>query len=78
MTLPTLDQTEGVWISRTNSQGYHYIQDIFSSNTSRDQYHLANCRRLISRGSLQPEFPDGLAPSQRSWKQTQRYTQTQP
>ncbi|HZR40819.1 MAG TPA: hypothetical protein VFB12_11915 [Ktedonobacteraceae bacterium] len=73
MTLPTLDQTEGIWIGRTDNQGYHYVQSVFSSDTPRELYHQANCRVLITRGSLQPETPDGLVPSQRVWDRTQRY-----
>jgi hypothetical protein len=75
MTLPTLDQTEGIWIGRTNDQGYHYIQDVFSSDTSREHYHRTNCSMLIARGSLLPESHDGLAPAQRVWQKTQRYKQ---
>jgi hypothetical protein len=75
MTLPNLDQTEGIWIERTHNQGFHYIQDIFSSDTPRERYHQDNCRLLISRGSLQPETPDGLAPSQRIWLKAVRYRQ---
>ncbi len=75
MTLPTLDQTEGIWIGRTNGEGYHYIQDIFLGDRLREQYHLSNCNILITRGSLQPELPDGLQPAQRHWQKTQRYKQ---
>jgi hypothetical protein len=73
MALPTLDQTEGVWIGRTGNQGYHYVQNVFSSDNPREQYHQSNCRALIARGSLEPEIPDGLASSQRVWDRTQRY-----
>ncbi|GCE30208.1 hypothetical protein KDA_56920 [Dictyobacter alpinus] len=75
MTLPTLDQTEGIWIGRTQDQGYHYIQDIFPNNIQRERYHQDNCFALITRGSLQPEQPDGLTPIQRTWERLQRYRQ---
>jgi hypothetical protein len=29
MILPTIDQTEGIWIARTGDQGYHAIQKYF-------------------------------------------------
>jgi hypothetical protein len=73
MTLPNLNQTEGVWLQRTSEQGYHYVQDVFSDDSPREQRHQDNCRMLIARGSLQPEFPDGLAPSERVWERTLRY-----
>ncbi len=75
MTFPNLDQTEGIWIERTHNQGYHYVQDVFSSDNPRERYHQDNCRLLIVRGSLRPEAPDGLAPSQRTWEKTLRYGQ---
>lgn len=34
MTMPNLDQTEGVWIGRTSDQGYHYVQAV-SQETRR-------------------------------------------
>ena len=37
MLLPTMDQTEGVWIARTNDQGYHFIQEVFPKETEMDQ-----------------------------------------
>lgn len=74
MIIPTLNQTEGVWIERTSNQGYHYIQEIFSRNTPSEQAHRANCRLLIQRGSLQPEITDHVMSSQREWDMMQRYT----
>ena len=44
--MPTLDQTEGIWIGRTSNQGYHYVQAVFPGNTPREQWHQANCREL--------------------------------
>jgi hypothetical protein len=73
MLIPTLDQTEGVWINRTSGQGYHYVQEVFDGETPSGQYHQQNCRALIIRGTLRPEFKDGLIPSQRAWDSTQRY-----
>jgi hypothetical protein len=71
--MPTLDQTEGIWIERTSNQGYHYIQEIFSRNTPSEEAHRANCRLLIRRGSLQPESTDPVMSSQRVWDRMQRY-----
>ncbi|MBV9229977.1 MAG: hypothetical protein JOZ18_11740 [Chloroflexi bacterium] len=73
MSIPTLDQTEGIWIGRTDDHGYHYVHQVFPGDTPREQFHRANCRMLITRGSLEPETRDGLAPSQRIWDATQRY-----
>lgn len=73
MIMPTLDQTEGVWIERTNNQGYHYIQEVFSRNTPSEQAHKANCSMLIRRGTLQPELTDQVVSSQREWDMMQRY-----
>lgn len=73
MSIPTLDQTEGIWIERTNNQGNHHIQGIFPKENSLDQAHRANCRMLIQRGSLQPEHADHLVSAQRNWDQKQRY-----
>jgi hypothetical protein len=73
MLIPTLDQTEGIWINRTSDQGYHYVQEVFDGKTPREQWHQVNCGGLITRGSLQPEFKDGHTPSQRVWDSTQRY-----
>jgi hypothetical protein len=73
MALPTLDQTEGIWIDRTKNQGYHYIQVIFPKDTYAEQAHRANCLFLIQRGSLQAESPDSSAHSLREWDATQRY-----
>lgn len=77
MSLPTLDQTEGIWINRIPDQGYHYVQDVFAGNTSLEYWHRENCQGLITRGSLQPEFKDRHIPSQRVWDPTQRYIRTQ-
>jgi len=74
MIIPTLDQTEGIWINRTPDQGYHYVQEVFDGETRGERWHLENCRGLITRGSLLPEFKDGHIPSQRKWDSTQRYT----
>lgn len=73
MAIPTLDQTEGIWIGRTSGQGYHYVQDVFPGNSVAEKTHRANCRSLIERGSLKPEQNDGLAPQQRLWDATKRY-----
>lgn len=73
MPLPTLDQTEGIWINRTSDHGYHYVQEVFAGKTSGEQWHRENCQGLITRGSLQPEFKDRHASSQRVWDSTQRY-----
>jgi hypothetical protein len=74
MIIPTLDQTEGIWINRTPDQGYHYVQEVFHGKTAGERWHQENCRGLITRGSLLPEFRDGHIPSQRAWDATQRYT----
>jgi PAS domain S-box-containing protein len=73
MTLPTIDETEGVWILRTRDQGYHVIQEVFPKETEIDRAHRANCLWLIRRGSLQPEHGDPLPPAERVWKETERY-----
>ncbi len=73
MSIPTVDQTEGIWIERTNNQGNHYIQAIFFKEGRTDQMHQSNCNKLIQRGSLQPEYADHLQPAQREWDQKQRY-----
>ncbi|WP_220198063.1 hypothetical protein [Ktedonospora formicarum] len=75
MAIPTLNQTEGVWITRTKNQGYHYIQEIFPGDTPQEHFHRANCRLLITRGILAPEHQDDLRSSQRAWDVTQRYCQ---
>lgn len=74
MTLPTIDQTEGIWIARTNNQGHHSIQEVFSGKTEIERTHRANCRLLLQRGSLEPEHPDHLLPSQRVLIETERYS----
>jgi len=73
MIIPTLDQTEGIWIGRTSDQGYHYVQEVFHGKSPSEQWHQENCRTLITRGRLQPEFKDGHLPSQRTWNLNQRY-----
>lgn len=73
MAIPTLDQTEGIWISRTNGQGYHYVQDVFPGNTISETVHRNNCQLLIQRGSLLPEYKDGLLTHQKVWEETRRY-----
>lgn len=73
MAIPTVDQTEGIWIARTNDEGNHYIQAVFFKQGHADQAHQSNCRKLIHRGSLQPEQADHLSPAQREWDQDQRY-----
>ena len=40
MTMPNLDQTEGVWIGRTSNQGYHYVQAMLPGNTPREQWDM--------------------------------------
>ena len=73
MAVPTLNQTEGVWINRTSDQGDHYIQAIFPKEDHSDQWHQSNCDALIRRGTLQPEYTDYLPSAQRIWDQEQRY-----
>jgi hypothetical protein len=73
MIIPTLDQTEGVWIERTKDQGYHSIQAVFPKDTHVEQAHRDNCRMLILRGTLQPEVRDAVPLSQRVWDKNQRY-----
>jgi|GEM_PF-1544899 len=73
MSIPTVDQTEGIWIERTNNQGNHYIQAVFFKEGHADQMHQSNCNKLIQRGSLLPEHADHLQPAQRAWDQKQRY-----
>ncbi|HEU5378010.1 MAG TPA: hypothetical protein VFV38_21525 [Ktedonobacteraceae bacterium] len=75
MLLPTVDQTEGVWITRTNDQGYYFIQDVFPADTAIDRAHRSNCRLLIQRGILQPERRNRLALSlsQGVWHEQERY-----
>ena len=73
MTMPTLDQTEGIWIGRTSNQGYHYVQAVFPGNTPREQWHQANCRVLIARGHLQPEQGEDRDKAQKVWDPTRRY-----
>ncbi len=75
MAIPTLDQTEGIWIGRTAGQGYHYVQDVFPGDEIREQWHRANCQHLIARGHLLPEQGSGLASLQKVWDQAQRYEQ---
>lgn len=70
---PTIDQTEGVWITRTNDQGYHLIQAVFPRNTDVDRVHRSNCRLLIQRGVLQPEHADRVPPVRREWNENERY-----
>jgi hypothetical protein len=74
MITPTLDQTEGIWIERTNNQGYHYIQEIFYRNTPSEQAHRNNCRMLIRRGTLQPEPGNQVVPSRSEGDTIQRYS----
>jgi hypothetical protein len=71
--MPTLDQTEGIWIGRTSNQGYHYVQAVFPGNTPREQWHQANCRVLIARGHLQPEQGEDRDKAQKVWDPTRRY-----
>jgi hypothetical protein len=73
MTVPTLDQTEGVWIGRTSGQGYHYIQDIFPGDTPREVWHRTNCQALIARGHLQAEYEGNRGLVQDAWTHTLRY-----
>lgn len=73
MAIPTVDQTEGIWIERTHDEGNHYIQAVFSREGHSDQAHRSNCSKLIQRGSLEPEYTDHLQPAQRQWDQQRRY-----
>ena len=73
MTIPTVDQTEGIWIERTSDEGNHYIQEIFFKQSHSDLAHRSNCNKLIQRGSLQPEHADHLQPAKRKWDQEKRY-----
>lgn len=73
MTMPTPDQTEGIWIGRTEEQGYYYVQDVFPGDTPRDAWHRANCRILVARGHLQAERKNGRVSPPGEWVQTQRY-----
>lgn len=73
MIIPTVDQTEGIWIERTSNQGNHYIQTVFGKAGHSDQAHRSNCIKLIHRGSLQPEYADHIQLAQREWDQKQRY-----
>ena len=77
MTMPNLDQTEGIWIGRTSDQGYHYVQAVFPGNTPRELWHQANCRVLIARGQLQPEQKDGSDTSNKEWNPARRYRRAQ-
>jgi len=71
--MPTPDQTEGIWIGRTEEQGYYYVQDVFPGDTRRDAWHHANCRILIARGHLQAERKNSRVSPPGEWVQTQRY-----
>jgi hypothetical protein len=73
MAIPTLDQTEGIWMARTEEGEYYYILDVFPETLLRESLHLDNCNALVQRGSLIPEQPDLLRPTQRVWERTQRY-----
>ena len=35
MAIPTVDQTEGIWIARTNDEGNHSIQAVFLRTDTR-------------------------------------------
>jgi hypothetical protein len=75
MILPTVDQTEGVWITRTNDQGYHFIHEVFPTDAGIDRAHRSNCRLLIQKGTLQPEHSNrlSLSHSQGVWDEKERY-----
>jgi len=73
MILPTIDQTEGIWITRTNDEGYHLIQEVFPTDTEIDHAHQDNCLWLIQSGSLQPEHPDQTPCAHRRWNLRERY-----
>jgi hypothetical protein len=73
MIIPTLDQTEGVWLERTSNQGYHYVNAVFPKDTPSERAHRANCHFLLQRGTLQAEHTDDFILSQREWDRTQRY-----
>lgn len=70
---PTIDQTEGIWITRTNDQGYHFIQVVFPGDTAVDRVHRSNCRLLIRQGVLQPEHVDRVPSLYRIWNEKERY-----
>lgn len=73
MAIPTLDQTEGVWMNRTNNRGYHYVHEVFSRDTASERFHRVNCFMLIMRGRLKPENPNNSVSSQPMSDETQRY-----
>lgn len=73
MAIPTLDQTEGIWMARTEEGKYYYIQDVFPETVLRDTLHRDNCHALIRRGSLIPERRDLLHSAQGVWQRTLRY-----
>lgn len=75
MALPTPDETERIWIARTNGEGYHYIQEVFPNNEI-DHVHRANCRVLILLGRFCPEHEDAAPISRRRWNPGERYCHT--
>jgi hypothetical protein len=50
---PTVDQTEGVWIIRTNDRGYYYIQEVFSKEASLSQSRVIVCLLLKGGGTTE-------------------------
>jgi len=73
MAIPTLDQTEGVWMNRTNNCGYHYVNEVFSKDTASERFHRANCSLLIMRGRLKPEHSGHPDLSQAIDDESQRF-----
>ena len=73
MTMPNLDQTEGIWILCTSDREYSYVQDVFPGNTQHEQWHRTNCQLLIAREHLQPELVEDRVVTPGVWDQTRRY-----
>lgn len=73
MTIPTLDQTEGIWMTRTEEGKYYYIQEVFPDIVPRNTFHHNNCHALLRRGSLIPEQRGSFRSAQDIWERTQRY-----
>ncbi|GLV58931.1 hypothetical protein KDH_57590 [Dictyobacter sp. S3.2.2.5] len=73
MVIPTLDQTEGIWMARTEEGGYYYIQDVFPDIVARNTLHRDNCHALLRRGSLVPEQRDAFHSAQGVWESSRRY-----
>ena len=69
----SLEQTIAVWSAFAGARSC-FVQEVFAGNTSES--HFRNCRRLITKGLLEPEEEDGLAPYQRKWDSSKRYRLT--